>query len=317
MNDIANMILNNKGKTFAIIAHVDPDGDTLGAVLGLSQALKENGYKTITVCDGEPPFEYGFMPDIENLVLPENVEVADIVIALDCADLYRMGSSAKLVDKADITAVIDHHESNNGFSDFCYIMPDSSSTCELVLQLIKLMDFDISKETATCLFIGLSTDTGNFSYSNTNENSFIAAALLKNKGLDIFDITNRLYRTRTYEKTKLIGIALRNLRILMNGMVSVIRISQEDMDSVKASSKDFEGLIDYARDIAGVEIAMCFRQIGNNKYKVSMRSNSDIDVCKVAATYGGGGHSKAAGCSVEGDIDELESELINRIAIFG
>ncbi|MGI6160854.1 MAG: DHH family phosphoesterase [Christensenellales bacterium] len=299
-----------KYKSFAIVCHIDPDGDTLGASFALVEALRLIGKDAVSVCQNPIPYMYSFMPG--RLVFPEEAEGVEAVIAVDCADIKRLGSAAYLIEDRP-GAIIDHHISNDCFVEPCYLDTGASSTCEIVYQLILEMGVKVSADMAENLYVGISTDTGNFCYSNTTPTAFYTASKLLEAGFDIEKTANTLYRSRTLAKTRLIGQAISSMELHFDNRVALMVISLEQMQAAGASDTDFEGVIDFARDIQGIEIALLLRETPTGAYKSSLRSSGKANVEGIAASYGGGGHCKAAGCVLKGNINILLPEILEKV----
>jgi phosphoesterase RecJ-like protein len=280
---------------FTIIAHSAPDGDALGSSAALYGVLKNVGKNAQIVCESKVPANYSFLPFIENMNTVNEAKAFPYVIAVDCADKTRLGDCAALFDMAVKTVSIDHHKTNSFYADINFVDPDVAAAGEIVFRLSKTLGIEPDKDIAACLYTAIMTDTGNFAYNNTNPDTFIAASELLKTRIDIFYINQRVYRSVSYAKAKLLGLALSKMETLYKGTVGAAVISKADMDACGAGEEDSEGIIDHIRDVNGVEVAVFIREAGPNVCKVSLRSKNYVDVSSIAARFNGGGHFGAAG----------------------
>ena len=311
MNDlsyIASLLLEKDD--FTLIAHVSPDGDTLGSSLALYHALSVMGKKVQIVCQNEVPMVYAYLPGSENFRLPEKAEQTPYVICVDCAAVDRLGTAEKLFRGAMHTVNIDHHATNVGYADDNCVR-DTAAAGEIVFDLLEILE-QIDADSASCLYTAIMTDTGNFAYSNTTSDTLRIAAELLEDGADNERINRYVYRTVPLRKAKLLGIALNSLELHCNGKLGVIRITQEDLRRAGASSEDTEGVIDHVRDIDTVELALMIREAAQpDTGKISMRSKVYADVSAIAERMGGGGHKHAAGYTDYGKFSDICTRAID------
>ena len=238
--------------------------------------------------------------------LPEG-KIYDLFICMDCGDLQRLGFSQKLFIESKQTACIDHHVSNEAFADVNYIVPDASSTSELVYNLL---DYDkMSLETAEALYMGIAHDTGIFRYSCTSPETMEAAAQLMRKGVDTAKITDRTYYEKTYIQNQILGKALLESIMVLDQrcIVSVVRL--KEMEFFKAKPSDLEGIVSQMRQTKGVEVAMFLHETASQTFKVSLRSKEQVDVSSIAKYFGGGGHVRAAGVTMKGSVHDVINNL--------
>ena len=293
LSEIAEAIKN--GDDFAVIPHVSPDGDAIGSCLGLYQILLTMNKRAVMVCDSRMPPIYSFLPYAYDFGSPETAGRKKTVITVDCADKQRLGGAGKLFDAAELTINIDHHATNDGFAMLNYVQGETSSCCEVVYELAKALGVKLDEETALCLYMGIMTDTGRFSHSNTNVASLTAAAELMQYGFDVAKLNRQVYSHFPVSKMRLLARALNKLELLADGRIGLIPISQKDMLEVRATNEDCEGIVERIRDIDTVELAIFIRQAKDGSLKVSMRSNEYANVAAIAEKFGGGGHERAAG----------------------
>lgn len=295
---------------FTLIAHVSPDGDTLGCTCALRLALIKLNKKVQAVCENAAPKIYRFLPGIDGLIAPENAIATSAAIAIDCADEGRMGAAKAIWDNAGHTANIDHHGTNTMYAQLNCVAPSAAAAAEVIFKLITLLQVDIDKDIATCLYCGLVTDTGNFAYSNTTEHTHYAAGKLMSLGADNALINRAVYRSAPISKRRMLGVGLVKAEYVFGGKIAYCLLTRADYAKFNAWDEDTEGIIDNLRDVESVEIAILIRETEDGAYKVSMRSKEYADVCAIAMLYGGGGHKQAAGCTVRGEISTISGELI-------
>ncbi len=299
---------------FTLISHVSPDGDTIGSSLALFGILSAMGKRVQAICEQPVPRVYSFLPFSEKVLLPDLADTSfHNAISVDCADITRMGGAIKLFEQAENKGNIDHHRTNPLFGDFV-LHSDAAATGEIVYALWRELnvaaDGIAAREIAECLFTAISTDTGNFAYTNTMPSTFLAAAGLLETGIDIASINRQVYRTVPLAKKRLLGYVLTNMELHEGGKVGFAFVSLQTLASLGATPEEVDGVIDDIRDIDTVEIAILARQAKDGTCKVSMRSKQYADVSAVAHSLGGGGHLHAAGCTWEGEPGLLKAELL-------
>ena len=301
------------GKTVAIGGHVRPDGDCVGSCMGLYQYIKavHPNVQVDVYLEVVPSSFYMF--DVVNEISHEINEdkMYDLFIALDCAGVDRLGFSQCLFEKAKATLCVDHHISNHGFADDNYIVPEASSTSELVYNLI---DKDaITTEIAECLYLGIVHDTGVFQYSCTSPETMEAAAELMRKNIRASEIIDKTYYEKTYVQNLMLGKALQESSLLLDGKVIFSHIEKETMDANGVKPSDLEGIVSQLRVTQGVEVAIFMYELAKQEYKVSLRASGNVDVSKVAQHFGGGGHVKAAGATMQGVAEDILAKLTKQI----
>lgn len=312
MREIAQIIRQNDG--VMLISHISPDGDTLGSACALLLALRAMGKKACAVCEGLPSANLRRMPFIDQISREAPFE-PQVAIAVDCADARRIGDFVQHFERAPINIAIDHHATNGGYGQVNWIDPHASATGEMIYSLIKELGVEIGRDIATCLYIALSTDTGNFSYSNTTGNTLRIAAELLETGFDMTGLHRDLFRVRSFARSRLLGIALERAQLHFEGRMVMSSLTYKEVGAVGSENAINEGVIDMLRDIEGVEVAVYMHQTAEGIYRVSFRSNSYVDVCAIALEFGGGGHIRAAGCGIHGELEEIQSKIIAAVAL--
>lgn len=306
-----NQILG-EAKTIAIGGHVRPDGDCVGSCMALAEYIR-SWYPNclVDVYLEEIAEEYKCIKGTDQVLHEIKDACYDLFICLDCGDEDRLGFSGKLFEKAKRTYCIDHHISNTAFADDSYIIPDASSTAELVYNLME--DEKITLEIATALYLGIVHDTGVFQYSCAKPSTFRVAARLLEKGVDAPTLITDTYYEKTYIQNRMMGIALNKSRLHQAGQVISSVITIKEMEELGASPKDLDAIVSQLRITKGVEVAIFLYQTGQASYKVSLRAKDYVDVSKVAVTFGGGGHIKASGASMDGSSEEIIEKLLAEV----
>ncbi len=299
-----------KAEKILIVCHIRPDGDCLGAGFVLKRIAENMGKKVDFVTDSDRPPHYAFISGFETL---NDVKYGnyDLGIAVDCADDLRLGKYIKQYLRCKKTFNIDHHQTNNRYGQVNYVQPDKSSTCELLFDLIENDDV-IDSEVATLLYLGISTDTGNFMHNNTQPSTLLAASKLMEKGADLQKIVNGFYKNNTKNKIMLTAKAIDSMRFFCDDSIVIMTITKKMLAECGCQLSDTEGLIDYGMSIGSVRAAVCMSEQNVRSYKVSYRAK-DVDVAAAAKTFGGGGHKLAAGCVVNGYYEDVVAKVLKSI----
>jgi len=305
-----------QAKTVAIGGHVRPDGDCVGSCMGLYQYIKKHFAQIqVDVYLEDIPECFKAMFPITKEIKHEidKDKTYDLFIALDCGDVARLGFSGALFEQAKSTFCVDHHISNRSFANENYIVPEASSTAELVY---RLLDKDeITTDVAECLYLGIVHDTGVFQYSSTSPETMEIAADLMRKNIRANEIIDKTYYEKTYAQNRILGLALLESNLGLDGKCIVSAVSKETMNTYGVIPKDLEGIVSQLRVTQGVEVAIFLYEIGQDEYKISLRASGDVDVSKVAEYFGGGGHKKAAGFTLQGKSEEIVGRIIGQIEI--
>lgn len=311
---IENELLN--AKKIAIAGHIRPDGDCIGSCtalyLYLNECRRELGLKQVDVY--LEPFgpEFNILSGTGNIKHNcDNDESYDVFISLDCSSPDRLGKAIKYYNMAKRTICIDHHITNDYFADINHVVADASSTCEV---LFNLMDIDrISRETAQSLYTGIVHDTGMFRNSSTSDKTLEIAAQLIRKGINFTRLIDETFIQKTYMQLQILGKCLVESMLLIDGKVIVSSIGRSELEFYGADFSDLNGIIDQLRTAKGCEVAIFIYETNDNEHKVSMRSNGIVDVSRIAYHFGGGGHIKAAGCTMAGTVQDIINILASHI----
>ena len=296
---------------FIVVAHENPDGDALGSMLATVLGLEALGKDVVMYLSGAAPTpgEYSFL-DLSQLDRELPADLGErVLIAVDCANERRIGPEPTPVEGAKLVVNVDHHHDNSAFGALNLIVPDASSTAEIVRDLLRELDVSLTPDIAAALYVGLVTDTGRFQYTNTTPKSLRLAAELVEAGADVHGIFRHVYETVQFAKLKLLARALERAQLFEGGRLVVSYLLRDDFADVGAEEPYSEGIIDYLRAVEGSEMVALIREPPRNEgpaRRISLRSSHDeVDVSAIARASGGGGHRQAAGFSSERSIDEI------------
>ena len=296
----------------AIMSHSAPDGDALGSILALSAALRKLGKQAVALANDPPPALYSYLPELDRLILPGDALpfTPELCVAVDISDLPRLGEWASLFQDAPATLCIDHHESKNPIGDIHWVDPSLSAACEMTQAVIRGLDIDLDLPIAQYLYTGISTDTGNFGYSNTTPSALRAVAELVDAGVDVAEMTRLLYRSRSFARVKILGRAIDSL--VIDDGIATMRLTRRDFDDWGALDSDAEGVVNYAIEMEGVSVAVLAKEhVGGTK--LSLRSLGGVNVAEISASLGGGGHERAAGVTLADNIDDALAKVLAAI----
>ncbi|QGG48223.1 DHH family phosphoesterase [Heliorestis convoluta] len=302
----------NQARSVLLCVHQIPDGDALGSLSALLTTLQKQGKTVIAYCRDVVPQIYRFLPAMELVqqTFPEDASSIDVAVVMDCGDLERVCTNPDFLQNVAMLVNLDHHVGNPLFGHFNWVDTEAAATGEIIYQLHEMAGWPITADVATALYTSLMTDTGSFQFSNTTAYTLRLAAELREKGARIEEIRREVYESRTLRSLRLLQQALSTLQLSTNGKIAWIGVSLQDKERIGAIHEDFEGLISYPRTIKGVEVALLFREIEAGTVKVGLRSQSTIDVAAIARHWGGGGHRRAAGCTIKGTMAEAEQQLL-------
>ena len=291
-----------------IVSHVSPDGDTLGSSLALMHALRMLGKDVIMNVDDDISTVYSFLPGIAEYrrFAPEESLDADLLVIIDASSADRAGNAMDVV-KSPAVLNIDHHKTNTRFADYLYLDSDAAATAEIIYSLLLEMGIKLNRDIATCIYEGIYTDTGSFKYSNTTSNTLKTAADLLNYGVNPSLISDNM-ELKSRSQVEMLRKVLETLTFLKDGKIAYIEIPLE----LYNHNVETDTFISYPRYVEGVEIALLFKQVEANLTRVSFRSK-EIDVAKVALSFGGGGHKKASGCSIYAPLKEAEKVILEAV----
>lgn len=308
-----------KAERILITGHVNPDGDCVGAGLALMLALnklnKEDKKVVRFVLQDNPPSTTDFLehsPLIETLSVFESKYKFDLAFVLDSGDYDRIGEVKALIKEDTKVINIDHHVSNNLYGDLNYVDTQLSSTSEAIYNLIRELNIELDQGIGEALYVGLVNDTGNFSYTNVSPKTFRIASELREAGVNNEKIVREFYSKKSLARLRLLGYAMENFQFNTDKKLSYIYISQETLSKYNGKKEDTEGVVETLRSYEEAEVALFIREEANGQLKGSMRSNG-MDVNKIASSFGGGGHVKAAGFSTDMTVEEVINKVLEMI----
>ena len=308
-------------KKFLITAHINLEGDSLGSQLAMKELLIGMGKEAVIVDSDPVPDHYRFLPkagEVSNKV-DEKTDNFDAAVVLDCPTLKRTGRVKDIIKKkARLVINIDHHISNEKFGDINWVDPHASSAGEMVYCLFKEAGVKVTKEVALSLYIAILTDTGSFNYDNTSSVTHEIAGELLGYGLDPALVSESVYERRSIEDVKLLELVLGTLKVNKAGTVAHLEVTRGMLKKTGADIAKSEGLINFARSIEGVKVAVLFKEDlkDDSKINISFRSKGNgetTDVNKIAAFFGGGGHMRASGCVITGSLEEAKKSVLAKI----
>ncbi|MBE5752874.1 MAG: bifunctional oligoribonuclease/PAP phosphatase NrnA [Clostridiales bacterium] len=301
-----------RAERVVLFTHIRPDGDAIGSAFALKTALEQLNIPSVYCNESAMPSNLSFLPDLGEIKSELPSEKADLYIALDNGDSSRLGvfadkflgASRKKID----TINIDHHVSNNRYADYNYVRV-CSSNCMNVATLIDLLGVPYTKKIAEYLLTGLLTDSGNFSHDDVTEECFLLSARLIKAGAEISRLSYNLFKKQPKARAKLYAEVMGKMRFFHSDKFALITISLEQMERYGADNGMTEGFVDFPLNVDTVEIAASVMEVKKGQYKISLRSKTYADVNKLAGVYGGGGHVRASGCMLYGDLEEIIDKL--------
>lgn len=304
----------NKAEKIVIITHENPDGDAIGSSLAMKLALKQLG-KDADVIIPEFPKAFEFLPGTDEIKKESDIEKYDLAIALDCASIKLLNGFVKYFDNAKSKVLIDHHSSNTMFADYNYVDQDAPACAQLLLVVFGYFNIEVTQNIGTCILAGIITDTGGFKYEGVTADTFRFVSELCDKGIKVSQVYNQVYASQTRAKFELHKIALDRLEFLEDGKVAFTYITKSDEEKVGAKNGDYDGIVENGRDVEGVEVSVFLRETDKG-IKVSLRSKSYVNASEVAMMFGGGGHIRAAGCNIQGSMEQAKNQILNRVKCY-
>lgn len=313
IDDILKVV--RKNRTFLLSGHEKPDGDTIGSELAFASFLRRLK-KKVDIINAEPVPQYlQFLPGAGAAKAAKKAEGRwDVVVVFECSGPERMGNIVDLKTQAGTVINIDHHAHHNYFGHINLINPKASSNSEQLFYVFKRAKMAITKDEAEALYVGLVTDTGRFQQENTNTLSHEVASGLHAAGINVAEITRRVYNTRTETSLKLLGRALSSLRLEAGGRIAVMSVSQADFAATGSNPEETEDVINHGLMVPTVQVALFLRDTDKpDDVKVSFRGKGQVDLCKIAVSFGGGGHKNASGCNIPGALPEVTRRVLAEV----
>jgi phosphoesterase RecJ-like protein len=311
-------LLQSKNR-IAVLTHNTADGDTLGSGLALCLAFRKLGKDACLIYEEQFPDNLSdmfsgrdflrYVPDDENVLNSE----WDSIAVVDTADPKLLGRRAAMLGRTDCMINIDHHISNSGFGLHNLIDPSASSAAEVVYKLIVELGAPFDRDIALAIYTGVCTDTGGFSYSNTNGESHVIAAWALRYGLDVAHMRYKFFDAISLGKLHCHGYVANSLRIHNGGKIAIAIVTASALENIGATESDCEGLVNIGRNVVGVEVSVFAREVRPGEFRVNFRSRGDSDVASIARIFEGGGHKLAAGCTILASPGDIESILLEAL----
>jgi phosphoesterase RecJ-like protein len=292
-----------------ISTHVNPEGDALGSALALAHALRGMGKEALVVNRDPVPRLLDFLPAkglFRQVDRPE--EGFELLVVVDCGDLERTALFNER--RPPLIINIDHHLTNKRFGQINWVEPDAAATAEMIAVLLGDMHVAVTKEIAVCLYTALMTETGSFKYSNTTPAVFQLAAELADRGVQPAVVAQKIYERNTVNRLKLLGAVLDRMELSADRTVAWVTIPAELFARTGTTAEDTEDFVNYPRSLTETEVAILLRDAEPGRVKASFRASGQVDVSAIAALFGGGGHRKAAGCTVAGTLDSVRPKIV-------
>jgi bifunctional oligoribonuclease and PAP phosphatase NrnA len=315
MNGIGIVDVLNHAKNILLLPHVNMDGDALGSVLALYWTFHRMGKTVRVIVEEAPPENLQFLPGSDQVMVYQKGEEdeyhqVDLVLAVDTADLERLGARGRIFRNAQITMNIDHHPTNTKYATYNWVVSDAAATGEVIYSLLKDLGEQLDKEIATCLYGAIASDTGGFRFSNTSSFTHQIAGELIKSGANSSDISMQLFEDVSMNRLKVLAEIIHLIELHHKGRIAMILLPKEVIERFQATEEEINGYSNLGRSIRGVEVAVFIREKQPGEFKISMRSRQTIDLTDVAIRFGGGGHKRAAGFNYVGNLNEIKEQLL-------
>ncbi|MEW6448232.1 MAG: bifunctional oligoribonuclease/PAP phosphatase NrnA [Bacillota bacterium] len=318
ISDVARKL--TEGQRFLVTGHIMPDGDCVGSMLAIGLALERQGREVSFALPSPVPRIYYFLPGVDRIkVNPPPAQLCteagfDLVLIMDTSVPERLGELGGVVQKlrqaGSTTVLIDHHVSAVPYADFNYIDPGAAAVGEIVHDLLKSLGWEIDKDIADCLYVTVATDTGGFRFETTTAATHRRVAEFIEAGVNVREISLRIFEEKPLKSISAVKAALNTLELSPCGRVAWMTMDLNVAKQLELEDEHTDGVVNYGRSIKGVEVALFFREVEAGRVKVSFRSKNYVDVSRLAMQFGGGGHSRAAGALVEGNVDQVRQAVV-------
>jgi phosphoesterase RecJ-like protein len=306
-------------RRFLVSCHIHPDGDAIGSTLTIGAALSQMNKQAVMVCNEEVPNVYKFLEGSSQIKreLPPDF-IPEVLLCVDCAEKERIALPANVWEIPGLQVLnIDHHITNTNFGDYNLVSPNAAATGEVIFSLLSVGQIPLSHTMATALYIAIATDTGFFRYTNTSGYTLeVASLLVKEHQLELAKIAEQVHEQKSFNSIRLLGEVLSTIQIGIGGKVAWAVLDQQMLSRYSVENEETESYVNYPRSIEGVEVGILFKELRPGEVKLSWRSTTAVDVSKLAANFGGGGHARAAGCNMNGPLKTVISEVLSYIDNF-
>ncbi len=306
--------LVNKSKTIYVVGHENPDGDAIGSSYAICLALRKMGKEAnviMPICSDT----FKFLPNIDIAVDNVKKHSYDLLIAVDSSSKERLAITDEDFNEAKKVLMIDHHVIDKTYGDVCLIEPEKPATCEIMYNFITKLGVDIDKDIASYLYLGIVTDTGSFNYSSTLPSTLIIASKLIETGINFSYICQMVNHTMKEGKLRLIAKTIDNMEEYYDGKFRYSYVDYNTIKNLGLDDEESEGMTNYLKTVENTEISAYVRQRSDKTYKVSLRSNGKVDVSKIAIPFGGGGHQRAAGYTMNDELNIGKNKLIDIVGV--
>jgi len=293
---------------FCITSHIRPDGDSLGSSLALYWTLKSLDKDVEVIMRDNVPHSYRELPGADDVIkTPRVSNKYDAAFVIECSDIDRPG----LIDlDKQFVVNIDHHSTTALFGHINWIDATASAVGEMIYNLCKALGVTVNQQIAECVYTALLTDTGSFHFSNTTERTFKIASELVRRGVKPAQISQALFYSYPFSKIKILGMVLSSLKRDETGRIAFMNVTQEALEQANASEEDLDGIVNYPLAVEEIEVVGFFKEISPGVYRTSLRSKGSANVARVTEKFGGGGHRNAAGCTIRGELQEIENQVV-------
>lgn len=298
---------------FLVVSHIHPDGDAVGSTCAVGWILDQLGKRNLLCNESVIPKKFRFLRrgnEIADYAGRRSDRKFRYVVCVDCADYQRIGSIAEWIAEDALIVNIDHHPTNDRYGTVQVVREDAAATAELLFDLAEELKLPLTTDMAECIYTGILTDTGGFRYANTSPRVMQIASQLLTYGISPGTLAEELLEKTSFAHILLLKKALTTLSFTEDRRIAWVCAWKKDIEEAGAGNEDMDGLVNYPRNIEGVEVGLLFKQMSDSEVKVSFRASSRVDVSRVAQQFGGGGHVRAAGATVRGDMDEVVARVV-------
>ena len=304
-----------KAEHIVILTHESPDGDAVGSSLAMYKALIGRG-KDVDVVIPSYPKTFDFLPGADEIKEEGRKDFSyDLGISVDCTDTKRLKGYEEYYENAKTKISIDHHGTNSMFADYNCVDPTAPACAQILIIVLKTIGVEINKEIGTCILTGIITDTGGFRYEGVTTETFEIAASLLRLGVNSSEICKKALQTKTKANFELSKLIINRMEFFEEGKIAFTYITSEDEKKYKVLPWDHEGWVEIGRDIENVEVSIFLREIENG-FKVSLRSSEYVNVAEVCSIFSGGGHIRAAGCTIHFPLEQTKEKILDRVKSF-
>jgi phosphoesterase RecJ-like protein len=307
IQSIAEAIRGND--SFLLTTHEGPDGDAVGSSLALASILRKSGKDVVVHYRDPVPDLYRFLPGADSVLARIPDRDFDVSFVLDIGEQSRAGTQFCQFSRKGLVVNLDHHLACEEFGTINLVDHTAAATGVLVYRIARALDFRFDFETALCLYVSIITDTGSFRYSNANREAFAIAGEMIECGINAWDVAEQLYENQPRKRLELLARCLPTLEVIKGGLAASVTVTLDMYAATGADAELTDGFVNYPRSIRGVEVAIFFRQLEERRFKVGFRSKGKVNVAVFSAAMGGGGHHNAAGCTVDGSLEEVKARV--------